>query len=305
MANQFGIDLGQVYSTGEAVKGARLSNKINNFNYDSVVEDRATTKAMTATRNALKARIASGGTDGQQAQRELIAMSPDEGKKVVEAFKTMSDQEKEQAKQNIETIGKISAYILQGDPKTAADRYQTAKANLSPEVVANMPAEYDPNWVQMNLAKSREMDDLFKNPEVMTFGTQDKMYKDGVEIGSTQSGAAALQDTKNQNALAVAKTKANGTGLKSADESLMYRQSAEMLGGIFDQNGNIQNLDPQTRSKVQAIATRASELYSTGQAKTRTDAVTMAARQIGISVQNLGGTRDNLDPMALVQQYSQ
>jgi hypothetical protein len=81
----------------------------------------------------------------------------------------------------------------------------------------------------------------------------------------------------------------SGSDFKSSDENLMFRQAGELLGGIFDQQGNLQNLDPENRSKVQAITTRAAELFQSGETQTRSQAVTEAARQLGISVQNLGG----------------
>ena len=84
----------------------------------------------------------------------------------------------------------------------------------------------------------------------------------------------------------------------------MFRQAAELLGGIFDQQGNLQNLNPENRSQVQAITTKAAQLFQDGEASTRSQAVTMASRLLGISVQNLqgGGT---MDRNQLLDMYSQ
>jgi len=213
---------------------------------------------------------------------------------VQEAFKNMDERQRKQMEENVETLGRVSTFILQGGtPEEQAQRYQRARQNLAPEIAANMPEEYDPNFVQMGLARARELDDMLKNPERITFGGEDRLYKDGQMIESTTS-----------NALLKEKAGGSGSDFKSSDENLMFRQAAELLGGIFDQQGNLQNLNPENRSKVQAITTRAAQLYSQGQAETRSAAVTQAARQLGISVRDLGrgGTMDRNE---LLNMYSQ
>ena len=278
MANQFGIDLGQVFRTTEAVKGSRLQRKTNQFSLDSAKEDRENARQRGQTLNQLRSRVSAGGDDGRQAERELIALAPEEAVQVQEAFANMDDRQRKQAKENVDTLGRVSAFILEGGtPEEQQQRYQRARESLAPEIAANMPEQYDPNFVQMRLARARELDDLLKNPEKITFGGEDRLFRDGKEIESTTS-----------NALLKRRAGGSGTDFKSSDENLMFRQAAELLGGIFDQQGNLQNLNPENRSRVQAITTRAAELFQSGNAQSRSDAVTQAARQLGINIRNLG-----------------
>lgn len=294
MANQFGIDMGEVYRTTEAVKGSRQQRKANALALDWKKEDREKARQRGQALNQLRSRVAAGGEDGRQAERELIAFAPEEATQVQEAFKNMDERQRKQMEENVDTLGRVSAFILQGGtPEEQAQRYQRARQNLAPEIAANMPEEYDPNFVQMGLARARELDDMLKNPEQITFGGEDRLYKDGQMIESATS-----------NALLKDQAGGSGTDFKSSDENLMFRQAAELLGGIFDQQGNLQNLNPENRAKVQAITTRAAQLYSQGQAETRSAAVTQAARQLGISVRDLGqgGTMDRNE---LLNMYSQ
>jgi hypothetical protein len=295
MANAFGIDLGQVYRTAEAVKGARQSREQNALMMDWKKEDR---DAARQRGNALSELRSKASTGDQEAMQQLNAFDPEEAKKMLESLSKMDERQRKQTQENIDAVGKMSAYVLQSENPEQA--YQLARQSVSPELAAKMPEQYDPNFLQMQLARARQVDELLQNPERMTFGTEDRLYKDGRVIERTTSSQELDRQTSRQNAL----TRASGDGgLKSADESLMYRQAGELLGGLFDQQGNLQNLDPATRGKVQSIATEAAKIYSQG-GVTRSQAVTQAARKLGIQVQDLGQS-GNIDRNKLLEMYSQ
>lgn len=295
MANAFGIDLGQVYRTAEAVKGARQSREQNALMMDWKKEDR---DAARQRGNALSELRSKASTGDQEAMQQLNAFDPEEAKKMLDSLSKMDERQRQQTQENIDAVGKMSAYVLQSENPEQA--YQLARQSVSPELAAKMPEQYDPNFLQMQLARARQIDELLQNPERMTFGTEDRLYKDGRVIERTTSSQELDRQTSRQNAL----TRASGDGgLKSADESLMYRQAGELLGGLFDQQGNLQNLDPATRGKVQSIATEAAKIYSQG-GVTRSQAVTQAARKLGIQVQDLGQS-GNIDRNKLLEMYSQ
>lgn len=295
MANAFGIDLGQVYRTVEAVKGARQSREQNALMMDWKKEDR---DAARQRGNALAELRSKASAGDPQAMQELNAFDPEEAKKMLESLSKMDERQRKQTQENIDAVGKMSAYVLQSENPEQA--YQLARQSVSPELAAKMPEQYDPNFLQMQLARARQVDELLQNPERMTFGTEDRLYKDGRVIERTTSSQELDRQTSRQNAL----TRASGDGgLKSADESLMYRQAGKLLGGLFDQQGNLQNLDPATRGKVQSIATEAAKIYSQG-GVTRSQAVTQAARKLGIQVQDLGQS-GNIDRNKLLEMYSQ
>lgn len=295
MANAFGIDLGQVYRTVEAVKGARQSRESNALMMDWKKEDRDAARQRGNALSELRSKASAGD---QQAMQELNAFDPEEAKKILDSLSKMDERQRQQTQENIDAVGKMSAYVLQSENPEQA--YQLARQSVSPELAAKMPEQYDPNFLQMQLARARQVDELLKNPERMTFGTEDRLYKDGQVVERTTSSQELDRQTSRQNAL----TRASGDGsLKSADESLMYRQAGELLGGLFDQQGNLQNLDPATRGKVQSIATEAAKIYSQG-GVTRSQAVTQAARKLGIQVQDLGQS-GNIDRNKLLEMYSQ
>ncbi|AFH14474.1 hypothetical protein I904_gp02 [Vibrio phage VvAW1] len=295
MANALGIDLGQVYRTVESVKGARQSRENNALMMDWKKEDRDAARQRS---NALSELRGKASTGDQQAMQQLNAFDPEEAKKMLDSLSKMDERQRQQTQENIDAVGKMSAYVLQSENPEQA--YQLARQSVSPELAAKMPEQYDPNFLQMQLARARQIDELLQNPERMTFGTEDRLYKDGRVIERTTSSQELDRQTSRQNAL----TRASGDGgLKSADESLMYRQAGELLGGLFDQQGNLQNLDPATRGKVQSIATEAAKIYSQG-GVTRSQAVTQAARKLGIQVQDLGQS-GNIDRNKLLEMYSQ
>lgn len=295
MANAFGIDLGQVYQTVEAVKGARQSRENNALMMGWKKEDR---DAARQRGNALSELRSKASTGDQQAMQQLNAFNPEEAKKMLDSLSKMDERQRQHTQENIDAVGKMSAYVLQSENPEQA--YQLARQSVSPELAVKMPEQYDPNFLQMQLARARQVDELLQNPERMTFGTEDRLYKDGRVIERTTSSQELDRKTSRQNAL----TRASGEGgLKSADESLMYRQAGELLGGLFDQQGNLQNLDPSTRGKVQSIATEAAKIYSQG-GVTRSQAVTQAARKLGIQVQDLGQS-GNIDRNKLLEMYSQ
>lgn len=288
MANQYGIDLGEVYRTAEAVKGSRETRENNALLMKWKVEDRAKESAKASKLNELRGAAATGD---RKALVNLVTLDPEEGKKVIEAFSQMDESQRAQIKDNVDKVGRMAAFVLQSqDPEGA---YQRVLQLLPPEMAAQAPKQYDPQFVQLQLAQAQEMDDLLQNPELITVGTTDRLYRHGKELERTQS-----------NALLKAQEKANGEGgVKSADESLIYRQAAELMGGVFDQQGNLQNLDPDTRGKVQAIATEGARIYQQSGGKiTRSEAATQAARKLGIKISDLGKS-GTIDRNSLLQMY--
>lgn len=297
-----GINLANILQNVEQLKSARQAREMNALRMQQAEkqmgymdEDRAwemgerqnilasrEAQAQQAQQmNTLRGQVAAGD---QQAMRQFIALNPQEGKQMLEAFQKMDEPQKQQAAENIEIIGRMAAYILQSENPEQA--YERVKKNLSPEAAKGMPEKYDRNYVTMQLARAREIEQLLKpepNPQVdvKTFGDQDIMFRNGQEVERTGSNALlrAQQSAKTEG------------GIKTADESLMYRQAAELLGGIFDQQGNLQNLDPNTRAKVQAIATEAARMRESGEATTNSDAVAKAARKLKIDIQDLSGVK--------------
>lgn len=297
MANALGVDLGDVYRTVEAVKGARQDREFK-------AEDREAARQRAQTVNALRSRVAAGE---EGAMKEFVALAPEEAKQTLDAFNAMDERQQAQAKENVETVGRMAAYVMQSqDPETA---YQTVRSNLDPQVASQMPDQYDPNFVQMQLARARELDDLMSNPEKVTIGAEDRLYKDGQVIDRAVSSQE--RDRQNSRGNALIRAQSDGGGrLKSSDTNAIYRQAVGMFGGTFDPvTGRVSGLDANQSSRVQAMAERASELYANQETNTHAQAVAQAARELGIEVQNLGSRAGEpgggLDRNQLLQQYSE
>lgn len=290
-ANQYGIDMADIYRTTAAVKGARTKNKLADLNLSEKEYDISQRPARQKRANFLtdlRGTAASGGEGADAAMQQLVTLDPENGPKFIEALSAMDKNKREAVKRSVDQMGQMSAYVLQGgSPEEQERRYSLVLSNMPEESKAKMPPNFDPNFMQLSLSKAVSMDKLLEAPKVVSAGTKEQQYRLGRKTGEFDKP--------------IKKTSGSGGagGLKSADESLMYRQSAEILGGIFDQQGNITNLDPEVRNKVQAIATEAANIFVREGNITRSEAVTRAAKAYGLNVSDVP-TDQAEDPLGLL-----
>lgn len=89
-------------------------------------------------------------------------------------------------------------------------------------------------------------------------------------------------------------------GLKAADENAIYKQAASLFGGMYDpMSGRFSALSKDDAQRTQAIAERATRVFvDSGGSVTRSQAVTQAAREMGIDISNLGNQKDS-DPLGI------
>lgn len=295
MANQYGIDLGNVYARGEAIKGAKQDRE---FGREKREWDRADRTAARERANALADARSKAATGDSQAMKNLAVIDPKVAQELQSVFSKMSEDEREQFEQQLEDTGNMVAGIMNAtDPEAM---YQQGKRFFPEDMQASLPERYDPNFMAMLLARGRKVEDQLKNPEVIGFGDKEQKYKDGRLLEEADSSKVA--DRKN--ALTAAKIRSGGSGgLKSADEGLMFRQAGALLGGIFNEQGELQNLDALTRSKVQSIATEATRIYTQG-GVTRSQAVAEAGRRMGYTVQDPSLNSGKVDRNKLLNQYA-
>lgn len=77
-------------------------------------------------------------------------------------------------------------------------------------------------------------------------------------------------------------------GLKAADENAIYKQAGTLFGGRYDPiSGTFAGLSRDKAMNAQAVAERGTQLFASGKAKTRTEAATRAARELGIEITDL------------------
>lgn len=283
-ANQFGIDLGSMYQTVENVKGARNRNRLSELKVQETereIRERPERERLAKERESMLSGLRQKAVEGDNsATQQLLAIDPEGGANFIEAVGKMDDRQYKQTQRNVDEIGRLSSYVLQGkSPEEQQRRYNLMINNVSPEAQSKLPQQYDPNFMLMSLAKATSMAKILENPKSIKFGSKDCLYKSGTLIDETNRP--------------VKQTVSGGSGgkgsLKSADESFMYRLSVGLLGGTFDQNGNITDLDPNVRNKIQGIVTESTKLYEEG-GLTRSQAVTMSAKKFGLDVPNGSGT---------------
>lgn len=289
-ANQYGIDLGDLYRTTEAVKGARTQNRLSQLQLDETereIAERPAKEAAALERKNLLTGLRQKAVGGDvSAQQQLLALDPEGGATFIDAVTKMDDRKIKATQRSVDEMGQLSAYVLQGKtPEEQARRYQLMYQGVSPEVQSKLPEQYDPQFMELSLSKAMAMDKLLENPKAIQVGGEDVVYKAGREV------------ERKTRPVKTSGTGSDGGGVKSADESLMYRQSVELLGGLFDQAGNITNLDPTVRNKVQGIATEATNIFREG-GVTRSQAVKQAAQKFGLEVPDAGSTVDN-DPLGI------
>ncbi len=283
-ANRFGIDMADIYRTETAVKGARTQNKLAALNLQEKEREIAGREEKAANAAAkeqelIDLRLQSVGGD-RSAQAKLMALAPSEAPQFLEGVAQMNERQREAAKRSVEEMGQLSSYVLQGGtPEERQRRYQVMYAGVSPEVQAKLPSDYDDQFMELSLSKALTMEQILENPKSITVGDTDKVYKGGRLI---DEGKKPVNPTGGSGDLG---------GLKSSDENLIYKQTVELLGGLFDDQGNVQALDPKLRGKVQGITTEAANIFRQGKI-TRSEAVKRAAQKYGVDVQEVLGQQD-------------
>lgn len=275
----YGVDVGRAYAQAENIKGARTQNKLSALKLKQAERQEQQAPEMQKRQNALTGLRQKAATGDADSQRQLLALDPEGGAKFIDAVSKMDKSQLDRTKNTVDEIGRMSATVLNAKPERQATLYQQMLSMLPDDARSKMPSEFDPDFMQLSLSKATAMDKILENPKAIRLGDQDVVYKQGREIGR-----ATRKEPKASGS--------NALNVKSADESLMYRQAAELMGGMFDDKGNLRALDPSIRPKVQQIATRATELFQQG-GMTRSQAVTQAAEE----VQNQ--TNDN-DPLGLL-----
>ena len=202
-ANMYGIDLGQAYRDVEAIKGAKTQNRLADLQLGEVereIEQRPIKEAEEKKRlNVLTGlrQEAAGGDTG--AQQQLLALDPEGGASFIDALSKMDQTKLDATKRNVEEIGRLSAYVLQGvTPEEQQRRYGMMYNGLDPSIQSKLPDVYDPQFMEMSLSKATAMDKLLENPKSVKIGGEDVVYKSGREIERAKTAKTAPMISINQ-----------------------------------------------------------------------------------------------------------
>ena len=281
-ANQYGIDVGQLFRDKENIQGTRTRNKMAALQLGEAereIEQRPIREAAEKKRNIMVTDLKQKAVGGDQAARDKLLVIDSTTKDFITHIDNADAKQAKQAQENIDQMGRMLGVVQQvTDPVQREAKYQQAKSMLPEATQAKMAKNYNENEVDLTLAKLNLMADVAEH-KVLAFGGEDILYKDGKEIGRANRPVKSGTGTGGS----------GSGGLKSGDESLMYRQAAERLGGMFDAAGNLQALDPETRTKVQSIATEATRIYQNTPGISRTEAVTKSIEAHGMEVGGVEG----------------
>lgn len=181
-ANQYGIDLGDLYRTTEAVKGARTQNRLSKLQLDETereIAERPAKEAAALERKNLLAGLRQKAVGGDvSAQQQLLALDPEGGATFIDAVTKMDDRKLKATQRSVDEMGQLAGYVLQGKtPEEQARRYQLMYQGVSPEVQSKLPEQYDPQFMELSLSKAMAMDKLLENPKAIQVGGEDVVYK--------------------------------------------------------------------------------------------------------------------------------
>jgi len=148
MADEFGIDLGNVLGKVEEIRNARIRNRLG----ETQLADADAAKA---------ARAQAIGGDVQGGLSSLAAIDPTQATQLQTYFSGLDDTQKAAAAANIDQIGRAAAYVLSSDDPELA--YQQVRGMITdPKVQQSMPATFDQGWVELQLANASSIDDILK-----------------------------------------------------------------------------------------------------------------------------------------------
>ena len=186
-ANQYGIDLADIYRTTTAVKSARTQNRLSDLMLQEtereIAERPERERKEKERQNMLTSLRHQVATGDQNASNQLLTLDPEGGATFIEAVGKMNDRKREAAKRSVDEMGQLSAYVLQGKtPEEQQRRYRLMYQGVSPDVQAKLPEQYDPQFMEMSLSKAMAMDKILENPQSIQVGGEDVVYKSGREV---------------------------------------------------------------------------------------------------------------------------
>lgn len=186
-ANQYGIDLGEIYRTTAAVKGARARNRLADLQLQETereIKERPEKERKALERKNILTGLRQKAVAGDEnAAQQLLALDPEGGATFIDAVSKMDERKRKAAQRSVDEMGQLSAYVLQGStPEEQERRYQVVYQGVSPDVQAKLPEQFNPQFMELSLSKAMAMDKILENPKAIQVGGEDVVYQQGREI---------------------------------------------------------------------------------------------------------------------------
>lgn len=258
MANELGINMGEVYGAVDAVQTARLRNKIaeqemalrqedQGIRRNAIAEEQRrydTGQAKDAAATTARGNMIRGAMDGSGGGFDAYVMiEPEQALKLKTYFDGLDEAKRTkalaEAKEQNATMGRIAAWVEgSADPAAA---YAQARENLPPEVQAQMPPGYDKNRMQGFLAQAMEMDDLLTRLDKKG---ADAALSGVIGGGAAPGGAPAEREPANAGRFANGPSAARGAPAFFSQLEQQYRLPAGYLDRTWGvESGRGTNMD--------------------------------------------------------------
>lgn len=276
MADEFGIDLGNVMQRAEQIQAARISNRFapqqNELdiegktigNEDAALALKARRRAYNDETHARGLRTSAAGGD-LDAMNRLATLDPAKAKEFHDYFQGLDEDQQKSVEETLDKIGKMIAYVKNAEDPEAA--YLKAKALLTPEAQAKTPATWDPDWGDATLAQAMELNDLIGTGKGEGAPAGYRWTPEG-NLAAIKGGPA----DKSGEAVAGGLDTAAANGIKST--------VAMQFGGEYDpQTGEFSLLDRTQAERMLEVMAKAQEIVAKDGAIAPARAVQMAMEE--------------------------
>ena len=307
MADQYGIDLGNAFARAEDIKAARIRNKFAEKDAQlsqdrSVMQNEmAGIELQQAQRDegdivtGRNARAVAGQAAGLPAQDvALLTISPTKAGELKTYFEGLKEDDRKVYEQNVEDMGKAAAYIKTApDPEKA---FIEVKNTLSPELQKQLPATYDPNFIDLALAQSLEIKDILT-------------LKGGKKPGDAPSGYEWLPDGSGLKPIKGGphdKAGGGGGSIETAAANGIKATVALAFGGEFNPTtGEFSIMDPGKANQMIDVIALAQEKMIADPSIAPGRAVQQALKESGVDPAAVGNAMtggDDADPLGILGQ---
>lgn len=169
MANAFGIDYGSVLSRAEEIQAARLTNQFRPKALQLAQDAAETQNAMSAVQlgqaqqgaaddQTLRGLRGAAFNGDKGAIAKMAVINPTEAAQFEAHVNSLDEKGKKEAAEKLDSVGRLLAYVRQA--KNPVEAYGQALGMVDPETAKTLPKEYDPQWVDLQLAKSVALKDI-------------------------------------------------------------------------------------------------------------------------------------------------
>jgi hypothetical protein len=283
MASHTGINLGNILSTSESIKGAKQRNMMTaqRMQDDKDLRDFRTKFSEAKTPEEM-----------DQAFQGMVTINPDEGKKFVANYYQMDEKRRMDAQRKNNKMANLALVVQRSADKQKA--WNQIRSELPEEDAAQM-GEYSPAKVPYFLARAAETNKMI---DVANNVYQQELFK-GIDQENKMDQMDFDRDTriilellKQKGDFNIANLRFGGSGskLKAADINTMLKMAGSMNGAMFDDQGNIAYKDKTMGPyRTQRVVEKAAALFSEGKVRDIVEAINKAQSELGYEDQSQDG----------------